>query len=493
MSAWQESWHELLTTAALGTERGGALPALPTVVEETVTADGSTEEKLLDAIAVLSTGLRAGLQPSDGEPVERCEEDELPECSEKAGRLMEAALERANPRLMAEWCRLCAEAGQRAPTRLLPDLLDHSHHLPGEWSAAILGRRGAWLASKNPAWRVRAEVDDDLASQFLESPRALRLQALHALRRQDPARARELIAETWKGEKLDDRLRFLTSLAEGLSADDEPFLTERLAERSKKLRLEAAGLLSCLPGSPLARRMSERIGTLVDVERKVVRKKLTVELPELTDADEQDGLDDKAVLGLGRRASLLMRIVSHVPVAAWEGLVEKPDELLKLFAKSDHAMALVFGLAEAAVRQRRSDWAEAVLTHELGSQGGALAERRVELIGGLWRLVDRERREAMLLRLLDRARTWPEVGPVLQAADDELGMKAGEKLIDWCHRCQRAQWHPRLGDFIRLELPTILSPALAGRVHELGASREPWPAVAAVLELRRDMREELTP
>ena len=49
---------------------------------------------------------------------------------------------------------------------------------------------------------------------------------------------------------------FLDSLRTGLGPQDEPFLEQALADRSRNVRAVAAELLSALPGSALAARMA---------------------------------------------------------------------------------------------------------------------------------------------------------------------------------------------------------------------------------------------
>jgi hypothetical protein len=108
------------------------------------------------------------------------------------------------------------------------------------------------------------------------------------LREHDPARARELLAATWKEESVKDRAAFLHALGTALGPDDEPFLETVLDDRGKDVRRVAADLLARLPDSALVQRMIARVRPLLRFERG----SLTVTLPEkCTKEMQRDGVD----------------------------------------------------------------------------------------------------------------------------------------------------------------------------------------------------------
>ena len=87
---------------------------------------------------------------------------------------------------------------------------------------------------------------------------------------------------------------FLDSLRTGLSAEDEPFLEQALTDRSRNVRATAAELLSALPDSALAGRMSARAASCVALDHTSDTPTLTVEAPHECDAGmERDGVVPK--------------------------------------------------------------------------------------------------------------------------------------------------------------------------------------------------------
>ena len=187
---------------------------------------------------------------------------------------------------------------------------------------------------------------------------------MNALRERDPARARELLAASWKEEEPKDRADFLAVFSRGLSAADEPFLEAALDDRRKEVRRAAAELLARLPQSQLRRRMTERLRLLLALKRGLLgAARIEVVLPEACDAAmARDGVEAKPSLpSLGQKAWWLAEMLSILPPGHWCEIWSKtPGEIIQAAGKNEWKEALLLGWTNAANRHADPDWAEAL-------------------------------------------------------------------------------------------------------------------------------------
>lgn len=368
-------WDEIVTAALLGTERtpapqfaaSGALSNLLAGLPH-----DSPEARLLGAAAVLGVYTRAGWKPQADpqEPDVFTGEEAQPVCSPGAERLLQRVLHSPEfqkihrNQLFGEWVMLATQAGRLISPPYLAGLVEDSATDESKRAlfAPLLGRRGAWLARQNPEWANAAAVEENGEKVWNEGTLAARVAYLHGLRTRDAAAAQALLAAGWKREPANARLTLMETLDEGLSLDDEPFLEAALDDRSKSVRLAAAGLLSRLPASRFAVRMAARADQCVKVEKKLLGgRKMIVELPgELDDAARRDALDE-GIAALeektGRKGSLLRQIISLTPLDAWTHRSELvPEELIRLARKTEWAHVIISGWSTAAVKQRHEDW-----------------------------------------------------------------------------------------------------------------------------------------
>ncbi|MDN3024536.1 DUF5691 domain-containing protein [Streptomyces sp. S.PB5] len=405
----QGVWEELVTTALLGTERrtppGGAVGREAPVV-------------LLDAAAAETVRRRAGLRPARAAALpEPAPEDPRPALPRAAARRL-ALLLADRPgaggggrrgtapdlmELLPQWLAAANGQGYAAPAEALPALLDAARGRTDLRPAtlAFAGPRAMWLARLNPDWRfaLRAAPGGDAAPpQDAERVRQLwqeglfaeRVALLAAIRAREPAAARELLSTTWATERAEDRLMFLDSLRTGLGADDEPFLEQALADRSRNVRATAAELLSALPGSALAGRMAARAAACVAVDRTRETPAITVEAPHECDASmERDGVVPKAPAGRGERSWWLGQLVEAAPLGTWPGRLggRTPAEIVALPVTDDWRSELHAAWCRAAVRQRDALWARALLgapgAPEAGGPGAVSLAERAKLLGTL--------------------------------------------------------------------------------------------------------------
>ncbi|WP_432192001.1 DUF5691 domain-containing protein [Streptomyces sp. bgisy027] len=405
------AWEELVTAALLGTERRTP-PGCPPGREAPVA--------LLDAVAVETVRRRAGLRPARAaDRPQPAPEDARPALPAAAARRL-AMLLADRPgaggggrrgtapdlvELLPEWLARANERGLAPPPEVLPALLDAARGRTDLRPTALTfaGPRAVWLARLNPDWRfaLRATPGGGAALPHLDDPAkvqqlwqeglfAERVALLSAIRAREPEAARELLVTTWATERAEDRLMFLDSLRMGLGAQDEPFLEQALADRSRNVRATAAELLSALPGSALAGRMAVRAGACVALDHTGEAPTITVEAPHECDAGmERDGVVAKAPAGRGERSWWFGQLVEATPLDTWARRLGRrtPEEIVALPVTDDWRAELHAAWCRAAVRQRDAEWARALLgspsAPEAGGPGAVSLAERAKLLGTL--------------------------------------------------------------------------------------------------------------
>jgi len=366
----------LAAQAMVGTERQApALPPLPGGLGATLAALDQSDPaaSLLRAAGVLSVCGLAGHRPApQAKPAPApCPPDGLPQ-GEDAGlaELFGPVIADGPLRLQAEALRRLA--GGCLPHRVLPAALDlgRRNRVLRPWLLPVLGQRGQWLARQNPDWAYAAGTADDDNPEDAWETGSLdqRLIHLRRLRQTDPAQARELLAQTLPEAGAKERAALVAALETGLGADDEDLLDGLLQkDRGKDVRLAAAALLACLPGSRYAERMAARVDACLGLRRKLLRQVLTLDAPEAFGADwKADGLEEAKPPHekLGPRAWWLYQLVRCVPLPWWAartGLT--PAELLDWAKHGEWRDALWRGWLDRQIQTADPAWAEAFLSH----------------------------------------------------------------------------------------------------------------------------------
>ncbi|POM23287.1 hypothetical protein BTM25_44400 [Actinomadura rubteroloni] len=375
-------WDEHVGAALLGTAR-----RVPPVLAG-APAGGDPAGRLLDQAAVLAVRRRAGVRPGRGgvDPVAPAPAEELPVVPADAADRLDDLLAGRRTALLPEWLRLAAARGLRAPARAVPHLLDlgreRAHRdLRGDL-AAVVGRRGVWLALQNPRWAyviaLAADPGTDDPGVWSTGTREQRVAHLARSRRADPDRARAELAAVWRGERAPDRAEFAAALATGLSAADEEFLEAALDDRAGEVRATAAALLAQLPGSALGARMAVRARGCVRPERRTLRGRAQTWIAVTPPAEHDEGMARDGVpfhpegsFAPGRtpapQQAWLREILARTPLATWPDVFALPPaEILALPVTSGAepgrgARDVHLGLARAALWQRDAVWARALL------------------------------------------------------------------------------------------------------------------------------------
>lgn len=307
------------------------------------------------------------------------EEEELPLISERAAILIEPILWTRNSELLPEVLHILRSRGLRLPYTLLQSALENGVQRANarEDLIAILGKRGIWLSRFNANWSwvaktleetERAASLDVLTAHWQEGSLNERRKALETLRRQQPALAREWLADTWKQERADTRGKLLVTLTEGLSLDDEAFLEAALDDRNQEVQAIAARILGMLSGSAFLQRMQARADALLSYSRET--RKLTVQLPtEIDPAWKRDIHALHSTRQIPDWQELLPQLLAYVPPAHWsERFSTWTQRLLQATLEADPwSEAILTGWIKASIHFKDTEWAselwDCVSTH----------------------------------------------------------------------------------------------------------------------------------
>jgi Family of unknown function (DUF5691) len=497
------TWPEVLAAALVGTARSGA-----------------RAEALLDLAATHALRRRAGLALTTGAvPPPPAPADDCPPVGPAAATRADALLALDRParevtpvsdmparlELLAEWLTAAAAAGRRLPAELVPALLDAArrHRDLRPLVRPVAGPLAAWLAAQRPDWAyastaspATAGPDEDAAWEL--GSIASRAGYLGRLRRHDPDRAAELLAQAWDAEPPDDRAVLLATLATGLAGTDEPLLERALDDRRRQVRAVALGLLGRLPDSGYANRMAARAGACLDLSEPG-RIGVTPP-PECDRSMVRDGIAQRPPAGIGERAWWLEEILARTPVRAWPA----PEALLARRMSQEWLATVRRGLARAAATQRDEAWAAALvdpLTADVAARGHP-ADRL--LLEGLYDALPPQELATRATTALARGlvdataigvehvltlcpRPWPApvADAVFAAIADQLDRRGGAwRLATIC-------------ELAALRLPAGFAPGATELLDRLRSGRSKDPAVgvverfAATLKFRHDMLEEL--
>jgi uncharacterized protein DUF5691 len=491
------TYDELVAAATVGiAQRPLSITELPQPAgEHSPVLDADPAMCLLDAVALLDAAQRAGRLFATPIPLpEPAPCDGVPELPPVASLIVADLLRTGPAQLLGDLLSAAAHAGFRAAPALLPTLLSAAatNSALRDGVAATLGERGRWLAAQQPEWlRVVDSGVVPVAEDAWETGRfAERRSWLAQFRRHDPDAARGLLAEGWMRETGDDRAELITVLADRLSAADESFLEAALDDRRAEVRRRAAQLLQLLPGSAYQGRARGRAAEVLHLERRGVRRRLVVTLPD--EADEsarRDGLDVRPHMPrTGVRTWLLMQIVAAAPLELWtEILGDDPRDIVALPIADGFAPDVHAGWRRAAVRQRNAGWARALL--DVSDHGPSDAE--------LAAVLPHTERQARVVALLQRSAEAVRLLAEVQCCPPPWGPELAEAVLAYLERELRGGRSVPTGALLATvarALPTDYAAPLR-RLAEEAPLTTGWPRAlrraADIVELRRRFHEEL--
>ncbi|MFC4125444.1 DUF5691 domain-containing protein [Nocardia rhizosphaerae] len=392
---------ELVSVALLGTARRSADSAevAAAVTSALPTRVGEPAVRLLEAAAMQDLYLRGGLLPGTAPRPEPAADDPRRLLPRRAAARLHRLLAEKSA-FLPEWFAAAAPFDFRLPDALCVQALgaasDAALRVP---LLRLAGRRGRWLAARNPAWTSLLDsfpvdpgaaipgVDDTEISGaqdiWLFGAPGERKDWFAALRAADPAAAQAVLSAAWAKESGPLKAELLALLERGLHPGDEELLERALDDRRGDVRRTAAGLLARLPGSAYSKRMA----TLVAAWVRVGGDGFEITVPtDVGAAARRDGVTDGTEQPRMRwdttdsTVLTLHQVIAATPLSTWAPLTGgSATSALTTTLPPRYAKAVVDGWVDAALAQRDTDWARALFANASPTEQAVL--RRRELFG----------------------------------------------------------------------------------------------------------------
>ncbi|MCB9009909.1 MAG: hypothetical protein H6656_21490 [Ardenticatenaceae bacterium] len=378
------TWNETIKTALLGTNRAklAAPPgkaALGQLLNQIPQQDDAAA--LLAIAGTVALHQQTGWQPQQTTPpTANAPLPDQPLCPPHISYQIEQLLVGSQVALLTELLTALAQTGHRLPESLLPNLLNKGSRLARlrPYLLPVLGAKGQWLASQNPAWAYALlELADwpALLEIWQTAVPGQRHTLLRQLRLTQPERGRQLLEHTWKSSNDTLRHQLIKILDSNLSQADEPFLELALDDRNHLVRRAAADLLARLPHSRLSQRMPHHAAGILSWT-PAQKQAITIRLPQkITPAMQRDGIPNINVQERAKSGSqLLNQIISRVPLTHW--LTQwpiSPQQFVQAALNSAWPRTLISALSVAAFRQNNERWAkELILANQFNTSTGRL-------------------------------------------------------------------------------------------------------------------------
>ncbi len=432
----------LLRAAVLGTAHSqpAEVLGLPAPGSQLVPETGSEVEGVLLLRAGIVATLRRGAQAAEqrNTPLNPSLPEQLAAMGPRLTALLGDILLGSNAELRTEALERVAHSRLLLAPELLPLALRQTSREARLALRPVLGERGRWLAGLRPEWRwalapsvAETALAEDLEERWSEGSQQERKALFESARRIDANRARNLLLESWKAEKAEQRLAWVEALRDQLCPDDGEFLLTLQSDRSSQVKVAAARLLWKLTDSVVTQRVRGRAQSFLSFKKrapgllgKVFGKDAEGELdvtlpPEQFDATwERDGIFESPPQGAGRRQWWLKQTLAATPPSAWcTRFAVSPEVLVQAALEHEHKSVLLDAWTHAALDFEASEWWGPLLHAWLEQEGGgalvprpreALLERlpREQLASHLPRLVELQGQAASLLHYVPRP--WPE-------------------------------------------------------------------------------------
>jgi hypothetical protein len=425
---------ELLTIALVGTAKKRPSAAQPkSAAGELVSqlSDLSPERQLL-----LEAGASAALEFA-GAPAKSIERhispapaESLQIVSPRAASMLGDLLQRSSEKeLLLEACQLLRDHKQVLAPQLLPDALAAKDNALQAALLPVFGERGRWLSQFDKAWHwatapaaAGAELTEaELEAVWNEGLPAARQAALEQLRRTNPERARQWLAEAWPREKAEVRLQLLETVSQHMGEGDISFLEGVATDRSAPVRSLASELLSKLEGSSQSGRVREWSDPYITAAPK---KSLTAKLRKLACGDggialtisppeefdpawRELGIAEKPPAHVGKRAYWLVELLRRVNPIHWQKKFDaSPSELIAAAERDEFGHDVIQAWSDAAILFRAQDWAAVLweywLTIDPARKKDDKRQLRIEMLPRLLASVSTEDAEQLVADCLAR-------------------------------------------------------------------------------------------
>ena len=443
----------IVTLALVGTARqqqtnpATGLP-VDALIEE-VSAE-EAERKLLLSAGAWAIYRQAGHKAQQIATLpEPAPQEKLRACSPAVALVLSRLLNGEQTDLLPEALARLREVGRHLPYSLLPMALNKSGKDVRAALFPVLGERGLWLSSFNPAWNWMRDflpadesgLPAEAETIWQEGTSAQRAEILRRLRAVDPDKARDWLEAVWKQEKAEVRNDLLSTLEIGLGTTDEAFLEKALDDRAASVRTVAVSLLAHIPASAFIERMCQRGQAMLSMQKK----KLVINPPQEFDkAWLRDGLTAKPPHGLGPRAWWLLQILTFIPPTFWEKhLGAGPADLLRLVAnlRGEWDVQAVEGWSKAAVRFQTENWIS-LLWNFWNVQAGKIKSKTVtdySVREQLFKCLSVKEAESIVLAVMrldqnvDQQEILAEFAQTMGEAKEEtlLALERAAKNNDW--------------------------------------------------------------
>lgn len=368
-----ELWNELVNTAMVGTSKKdpntNSWPKeLRLIADQISQQNQDKEDVFLKTSGLIYNYKKSGWvpKPSYLTPTEVCEKEDLPYCSSQASICLQVILDESLTNFLEYWLVYCKNTNRIVLPIQLQALLEIASANPNlqEHIMKCCGKRGLWLSKLNPNWQIK--VLDSQEDVFKTGKSDERKKALFGIRQSDPAKARDLLQESWKQEQANTRADLLDALNINLSIEDEPFLKSITEDKSQRVKDKTYALLKNIPGSYICEEVFLFTKSLVSLKKSNallgLLQKESIELDlnfELPPSFKKYGFDDLQVAeNYTEKELLLYKLISSVPPNYWENHFSlTPVTILEVFEKRKESKKYLSAFALAANSFKNLEWA----------------------------------------------------------------------------------------------------------------------------------------
>jgi hypothetical protein len=375
-----ESWNHMINTALLGTDKrpfqAQELPADLAAIIEAVTQDtDSNEDAFLQIAALLYNYRQCGMLPVKKEEATLAvaEEESVPYANSLAHQALSGILEIESAPLLHYWLQQCAGANKRVQPEMIPTLLDEGMRY--KYLHALVqqccGKRGAWLATFNDAWKYTAASDENELWQTgtLEQ----RKKILAEVRSQDPAKGLELLQQVWAVENAAARTELVKQLVVGLDEEDRPWLETQLQDKSTKVKDEVMALLKRLPSSSIVQHYWQLLQPVIELRKEKallgLSQKMVLEITPVKEVDETVFKTGIEKVSSEKKVKdddfILYQLLMAVPpsfLEAHTGLGKA--DIINALLNSKKGKFFLPALAQGAIQFGDVDWLRAIIAQD---------------------------------------------------------------------------------------------------------------------------------
>lgn len=363
-----QTWDQIINTALLGTDKrtlaANELPpelaAAAALVQNNTT---DKEEQFLQIAALAFNYRQCGVLPlqKEGVTVSKAATEEKQYCSPQAIQTLKDILDAESNSLLQFWLQQCDAKSRIVTPELVPSLLTIGTQQKKLQNLVVscCGKRGDWLSRFNPEWNFSTATTNEELWQT-GSPEQ-RKAVLEQLRKDEPAKAREWLLQTWAQEDAGTKVEWLMILAINIGEDDIEFLESLAKEKSKKVKDVALWLLKQIPDSPVVQQYQQVLQKTITIGKKGLQIKLPAGLDE--NLFKTTGLDKLSNnKDFTDEEYIIYQLAQAVPPSFWETrLNSEPDVIIRSMQKDPSGKKMLPALVQAVVAFKDQRWATAFM------------------------------------------------------------------------------------------------------------------------------------